>query len=200
MPFSRPITPDQAVTQLLTGNRRYVEGRSQAPPSSAERIELASGQSPFAVILGCSDSRVPIETVFDQLPGNLFVIRLAGHVVTDEVLATIEYGIAVLGSMLVLVLGHTSCGAVQAAIAHVDGAPELPGHMQRLVDAIAPAVRRVPSQEHDRWTSAVGLHASETATLLEERSTVIADAAGAGRLRVAAAIYDLHTGAVSLLP
>ncbi len=199
MPFSRPTTPDEALAQLLAGNRRYAEDRSQAPPSSAARIELASGQQPFAIVLGCSDSRVPVETVFDQLPGNLFVIRLAGHVVTDEVLATVEYGIAVLGSMLVLVLGHTSCGAVQAAISHVDDGAILPGHMQILADAIAPAVRHVPAETADRWTAAVRVNATETAAQLTNGSAIAGGAAKAGTIRVAAALYDLHTGRVDLI-
>src|SRR5271155_2604626 len=120
MPYrQRPATPDEALARLLEGNRRFVAGTPQAPEPSAERIALASGQHPFAVVLGCSDSRVPIETIFDQRPGDLFVVRIAGNFVNEDGLASIEYAIDVLSSELVVILGHTRCGAVQAAMNYI---------------------------------------------------------------------------------
>src|SRR5208337_4835071 len=105
MPYQqRPATPDEALARLLEGNQRFVDGVPRAPVPSAERIALASGQDPFAVVLGCSDSRVPIETIFDQQPGDLFVVRVAGNFINDDVLASIEYAVDILSCELLIVL------------------------------------------------------------------------------------------------
>lgn len=194
MPYSRPPSPQAAVERLLAGNQRYIDEHPQAPVSSASRIELASGQQPFAVVVGCSDSRVPVETIFDQAPGNLFVVRVAGHVISDEVLASAEYGVAVLGSMIVLVLGHSACGAVQATLDHLATGAPLPGHVDRLVEAIAPAVRDCPGV-----AEAVNANAAAAAHQLYERSQILREAARAGTIRIAAATYDLHSGRVRML-
>ncbi|MBV8639073.1 MAG: carbonic anhydrase [Candidatus Eremiobacteraeota bacterium] len=199
MPFTRPASLDAAVTRLVEGNRRFVEEHPVAPVPSFHRIELASGQSPFATILGCSDSRVPIETIFDQQPGNLFVVRVAGNIVNDDGLASIEYAITVLDSMLVVVLGHTQCGAVKAALDFVETNALLPGHMQLLADAITPAARSTSRDNGDWWHDAVIENVRMNAAAVTQRSTIVADAVREGRVRVAGATYDLHSGVVSFL-
>ena len=199
MPFTRPASPEDAVARLIQGNRRYVEEHPVAPVVSAQRVELASGQSPFATILGCSDSRVPIETIFDQQPGNLFVVRVAGNIVNDDGLASIEYAITVLNSMLVVVLGHEQCGAVKAALDYVETSSRLPGHMQRLADAIAPAARATHDTNGDWWHEAVIQNARLNAEAIAQRSTIVDEAAREGRVRVVSATYDLHSGIVRFL-
>jgi carbonic anhydrase len=199
MPFTRPASLDAALARLAEGNRRFVEERPQAPPSSAHRVELASGQSPFAVVLGCSDSRVPIETIFDQHPGNLFVIRLAGNIVNDDGLASIEYGIEVLRCMLVVVLGHSQCGAVRAALEHVRAGTIFSGHIQRIADAITPSVRRAAARDGDVWEGAVAENVRAGAQAILDRSALVRAAAAQGSVRVAGAVYELHTGEVRFL-
>ena len=182
--------PDAALARLLEGNRRYVEGHPQTAVATADRVELASGQRPFGVILGCSDSRVPVEVVFDQGPGDLFVIRLAGNIVTGEVLASIEYAIEVLASRLVLVLGHSGCGAVAAAVAHASQGTAFPGHIGLLAEAIAPSALDAHPVEANARASARALTA---------RSSIVRAAVAQRSARVAAAVYDLHTGLVTVL-
>ena len=194
MPFTRPATLDDAVVRLAEGNQRFIEERPLAPVPSAERIELASGQTPFATILGCSDSRVPIETIFDEQPGNLFVIRVAGNIVNDDGLASIEYAATILNSMLVVVLGHSGCGAVQTALANVESHTRFPGHMQRLADAIAPAARATRENGGDWWNNAVLENVRLNAAAVVKRSKIIAERVAAGTVRVAGASYDLHSG------
>jgi carbonic anhydrase len=194
MPYSRPPSPDAAIERLLAGNQRYIEEHPIAPVSSAARIELASGQRPFAVIIGCSDSRVPVETIFDQAPGNLFVIRVAGHVVSDEVIGSAEYGVMVLESMVVLVLGHTGCGAVTATLDYLEHPVPLPGRIFSLVDGIAPAVGSAQSVD-----DGVRLNAANAARALSDQSSVLREAVENGTIRIAAAVYDLHSGRVELL-
>ncbi len=199
MPFTPPASLDAAITRLIEGNRRFVEERPLAPVPSAERIELASGQSPFATILGCSDSRVPIETIFDQQPGNLFVVRVAGNIVNDDGLASIEYGVTILDSILVVVLGHSQCGAVKAALDYVDTDSRLPGHMQCLADAIAPAARATQRTDGDWWRDAVIENVRMHAAAIEQRSRILGDAVRERRVRIAGATYDLHSGVVTFL-
>ena len=184
-----PAEKDAALARLLEGNGRYVEGHPHAARASAHRVELADAQRPFAVVLGCSDSRVPVETIFDQGPGDLFVIRLAGNIVTAEGLASIEYAIEFLGSGLVIVLGHTGCGAVQAAISVAESGAYPPGHIGLLAEAIAPSTRDAHPVE---------ANARASARALVGRSSIVRAAVARG-VRVLAAIYDLHTGRVTLL-
>jgi carbonic anhydrase len=184
-----PADSNATLARLLEGNRRYVDGRPKAAAATRDRVELANAQRPFAVILGCSDSRVPVEVVFDQGPGDLFVIRLAGNIVTGEVLASIEYAIEVLGSGLVLVLGHSGCGAVAAAVARATEGASFQGHIGLLAEAIAPSA----GDAHP-----VEANARASARALTGRSSIVRAAAARG-VRVAAAMYDLHTGIVTLL-
>ncbi|MGB6985424.1 MAG: carbonic anhydrase [Candidatus Aquilonibacter sp.] len=185
-----PVQEDAALARLLEGNRRYVDGHPRAATASAHRVELADAQRPFAVVLGCSDSRVPVETIFDQGPGDLFVIRLAGNIVTAEGLGSIEYAIELLESSLVIVLGHTGCGAVQAALSVAQTGNSPPGHIALLAEAIAPVAREANPVE-------ANVRASARAVV--RRSSIVRAAMARGSVRVAAAIYDLHSGLVTLL-
>jgi carbonic anhydrase len=189
----------EALARLLEGNRRFVEEHPRAPVPSARRIELASGQNPFAVVLGCSDSRVPIETIFDQYPGDLFVVRSAGHTLGDENLASIEYGVELLQCKLVVVLGHSACGAVAAAMSLVESGTAFPGHIARLAEAIAPAVRTARAAGDDWWLNAVKQNVRDAMHVLFERSAILAGSVASGALRIVGAIYDLHTGGVFVL-
>jgi carbonic anhydrase len=199
MPFTRPESLDAAVSRLVDGNRRFVEERPQTGVQSALRIELAAGQMPFAVVLGCSDSRVPVETVFDQPPGNLFVVRIAGNVVNDDSLGSVEYAVDVLNSMLVVVLGHSTCGAIQAAVQHVEAGTTFKGHIQHLVDAVTPAALATKGTDGDWIHNAVAENVRATTRALRERSTILAAAVDNGSVRIVGAIYDLPTGIVEFL-
>lgn len=197
MPFTRPASVDDALARLVDGNRRFVEERPQATVHSALRVELASGQDPFAVVLGCSDSRVPIETLFDQQPGNLFVARVAGNVVSEDVLGSIEYAVELLDVKLVVVLGHSACGAVQAAIQAIEFGTTYKDHIQWLVNAVVPAVRAARERKGDWLHDAVADNVRHSADAILERSGIVRSAADRGSVRVVGAVYDLHSGRVT---
>ena len=197
MPFTRPASIQAAVDRLLAGNRRFVEEHPTSPLQSALRIELAAGQTPFAVVLGCSDSRVPIETIFDQQPGSLFVVRVAGNIVNDDGLASIEYSVDILNSMLVVVLGHSQCGAVTAAVQHVRDGTTFHGHIQGLADAIAPAADATRSTDGDWLENAVAENVRRSAAELVRRSPLLAAAVENRSVGIVGAVYDLHSGKVT---
>jgi len=155
---------------------------------------VAPRQQPFAVVLACADSRVAPELIFDQHLGDLFVCRVAGNVVTPEVLGSIEYAVANFGCSLVVVLGHQRCGAVTDTIELVERGGEAPGHVQSIVDAIAPIVE--PSGSVDE---AVRANAQASAAAIRD-SAIVRDALESAALRVVAAEYELDSGLVSLLP
>jgi len=150
-------------------------------------------------VLACADSRVPVETLFDHEPGDIFVVRLAGNFVSDAALGSIEYAAAVLKSPLVMVLGHTSCGAVQAAVDSVQTGKKFPGHIQILADAIEPAAKAV-QHEHGDWVhNAVIENVRLNVRKLKESQPIMAEAVKARELEVVGAVYDLRTGAVQLV-
>ncbi len=178
-----------ALLELQAGNRRYAAGKATRPRQSPERRgEVAKHQEPLAVVIGCSDSRVPPEIIFDCGLGDLFVIRTAGHVIDEIVLASVEYGVEVLDIPLVLVLGHTNCGAVRAA---VEGGHSL-GHLSTLVAQVRPAIAEVQGQPGDTLTNAVAANVRRAARRLQ--SSVLVPAGGG--LTIAGAVYDLGTGEV----
>lgn len=194
---NRPA-PHDGIKRLLEGNERFVLGKSNRTMAADRLAELAGGQKPFAIVLGCSDSRVPIETIFDQQPGDLFVVRVAGNYAAPETLASIEYGAAVLGIKLLLVLGHSSCGAVTAAIEYVRTSRPAPGHMQQIVNAIEGAARA--TQDNADWLhAAVAENVHRNVEAVRSDSDIIADTAENGGLTIAGAVYDLRSGLVSLL-
>jgi len=193
-------TPGAALKQLLAGNARFVAGKSMHPDLGVERRRsLAGGQHPFATILGCADSRVAPELIFDQGLGDLFVIRVAGNVVDDMVLASIEYSVIHTGSPLVMVLGHERCGAVTAAVQALAGKDDEENRDTKigvLAEAIAPSVKAAPADAPDKVEAAVILNAQRAAhQVLASRP--LAERVRQGRLAVVSARYDLDDGRVS---
>jgi carbonic anhydrase len=187
------LSPDEALKRLMEGNGRFTAGQLTSFQEDLQLLKqrTAEKQEPFAAVHSCADSRVPVEIAFDQTIGHVFVTRVAGNVVTPEIIGSLEYGVAVLGTRLLMVLGHGSCGAVKAAIA----AKDVPGQISTLYRHIRPAVDQAGSD----LDAAVRANARIHARLLREASPVIAGAVAQGRLRVVAAYYDLPTGAVTLL-
>ena len=189
-------TADQALARLIAGNKRYVVAQQMHPNQTpAHRAELSSGQYPFAIILGCADSRVPPEVIFDQGLGDLFVVRVAGNVVDEIVLGSIEYAAAHLHTPLIVVLGHSRCGAVGATVA----GGKLEGHLPSLAAAIQPAVDEAKDLPGDLIDHAVRANARMMAGQLASSAPVLAELVEAGKLRVIAAYYDLDSGVVELL-
>jgi carbonic anhydrase len=186
---SPPVTPMEAFDRLIQGNRRFVAGLSQAPYWDLARVKaLASRQSPFAAFLGCADSRVPIEIIFDQGFGDLFVTRIAGNIAAKENIGSLEFGAQILGAKIIFVLGHTSCGAVQATMA----GNEVPGQISGLFEYIRPAVK----EANGDIQRAVRENVRNQAVLIAESSPVIAKLLKRGELIVAGGVYDLETGMV----
>lgn len=188
-------TPADVWAELARGNERFVAGDPRHPHQDAERrTELAGGQAPDVALFGCSDSRLAAEIIFDLGLGDLFVVRNAGQVISDSVIASLEYAVAVLGAPLIVVLAHDACGAVQAAIDldSPDAAP-LPPHIAGHIAGIRPAVRAAASPDPET----VGLkHLGRTVQALVERSELISDAVAAGTLAVVGANYRLEEGRV----
>jgi carbonic anhydrase len=194
-PFS-PVPPAVALKKLLDGNRRYVAARLQHPHQTpAWRKELTKGQHPFACILACSDSRVPPEIVFDEGLGDLFVVRVAGNVVDDDVIGSLEYAVEHLGSTLILVMGHQSCGAVTAALG--EGEPHT--HIQTVVDAIRPAVDTARKREGDLLTNAIEANVRLGVRRLSESGPLLSKAVETGTIKILGGLYQLDTGVVQIL-
>jgi len=187
---------EKALQTLLDGNARYVAGNALHPnQDAARRAEIASKQKPFAIILTCADSRVAPEILFDQGLGDLFVLRVAGNVADDDVKASIEYAVSVLGTNLVVVLGHGSCGAVKAAMS----GGTLPGHLPGLIDQIKPAVASSKDESGDALENAICANAKLAAHQIATSDEVLAPLASAGSLGVVAAYVDLASGKVHVL-
>ncbi|MBX3194703.1 MAG: carbonic anhydrase [Schumannella sp.] len=192
-------TPTQVWREMMRGNERFVAGEPRHPRQDVERrTELAHTQAPHAALFGCSDSRLAAEIIFDKGLGDLFVVRNAGQVISDSVVGSLEYAVAVLEVPLILVLGHDECGAVRAAIdsAGPDASP-LPPHIASLIAPIAPAVRRVPAVDGVVDAQEVGReHLRDTVAELLETSELIGAAVAAGTLAVIGANYRLSEGRV----
>ncbi|MCB9139180.1 MAG: carbonic anhydrase [Caldilineaceae bacterium] len=194
-------TSTQALDRLLAGNRRFAAGETRyGQISRRARSELLAGQQPLAILFGCVDSRVSPTAIFDVDPGEVLIIRTAGQVLDDAVIASIEFGVDVLDIPLIVVLGHTHCGAVTAAAQPIDAAP-LPGKLGGLIDAIRPAVeqaRQADSRqtEEEVIARAIGLNVQLSMQNLLD-SPVIAAAVAAERVSIVGVVYDLATGAVS---
>jgi carbonic anhydrase len=191
------LTSDQALRLLKEGNDQF---RMDAPYRAAQgrerRIELARGQAPFCVLVGCSDSRVPPELLFGRGLGELFIIRNAGNTIDTAALGSIEYGVGVLGCPLVVVLGHEACGAVAAAVDVVDRNATFPGVIGEMIQPIIPAVLAARSQSGDLLDNAVRMNARRVAGRLKTQSTVLQDALRQDRLKIIAARYDFDDGDV----
>ncbi|WP_420370049.1 carbonic anhydrase [Curtobacterium sp. L1-20] len=197
MPDRAASTPSDALRLLVEGNARFASDKRRTGRIDPDRrTELTGSQAPFATVLGCSDSRVPFEHVFDAGIGDLFAIRNAGQIVDDVVLGSIEFAVVALGTPLVVVLRHTRCGAVAAARS---GEPVPAPHLQALVDAIAPSVERVRATDPEVSQESVGAaHLEATLRHVIERSGAVSDAIAEGRLAVVGATYDLTTGEVTI--
>jgi carbonic anhydrase len=195
------VPPEEALARLMNGNARYVDGYAAHPHADApRRLAVSTGQRPFAVVLACADSRVAPELIFDQGLGDLFVIRVAGNVVDDAVLASIEYAVIHLGSTLVMALGHERCGAVKATIEALAGrgSPDDVGtRIGALAALITPAVRSVPAGTADTLDAAVGLNAANAAAEIFAGSRPLRTRVLAGQLKIVAARYDLDDGRVT---
>jgi carbonic anhydrase len=191
------VPPAEAISRLKDGNGRYMNGNPQHPrQSSEEREKLTKSQHPFAIVLGCADSRVPPEIVFDQGLGDLFVVRVAGNVIDDHSLGSIEYAVDHLAVRLILVLGHQSCGAVKAAKETIAAKGEAPAHIQSLVTAIRPAVE---ATVHGDLETTVKANVKDVVQALRSSTPVLKPKVDSSELRVLGAYYSLDTGAVSFL-
>ena len=192
------LTPDQALALLKDGNRSFV---TDAPfrrqtTDRERRIEIARGQTPFVVLVGCSDSRVPPELLFGRGLGELFIVRNAGNTVDTTALGSIEYGVAELGVPLIVVLGHEKCGAVQAAVQVVTEDAVFPGSIGRMVEPIVPAVLRAQKQEGDLLDNAVRENVRRTVARLRTAEALLVDPIKANKLKIVGARYDLNDGSV----
>ncbi|HLB97144.1 MAG TPA: carbonic anhydrase [Acetobacteraceae bacterium] len=197
---SEGVPGDVALRQLMAGNARYAANRAQARDSDAGRAERLTAQHPIAAILSCADSRVAPEYVFDQGPGKLFVVRVAGNVLDDDGAASLEYAVKFLGVRLVVVLGHRNCGAVDAAIKTIKDGAELPGHLPGLIDAIKPAVLAAQAtQPADLLAAAIAENVRQTEGHITTLTPILSAAASTGQLKVAGGVYDLANGRVNLL-
>ncbi len=197
------VSADQALQKLLDGNKRYVESKMSAPDRSdaSAREKLAQGQQPYAIILSCSDSRVPPEIIFDQALGEIFVIRVAGNVADPIVLGSIEYAAEHLGSPLIMVLGHERCGAVTATV-NTKGEPE--GNIGAIIKAIQPSAKKAEEISKGKSAAelvecAVAVNAKAVAASLTEQSTILAHELKEGKIKIVTATYDLDDGKVTLL-
>ncbi|MCC0093355.1 carbonic anhydrase [Streptomyces flavotricini] len=189
------LTPRDAFETLLAGNERFVAGSPEHPnQDAARRAQTAPGQNPFAVMFGCSDSRLAAEIVFDRGLGDLFVVRTAGHVVGAEVLGSIEYAVQVLGSPLVVVLGHDACGAVAATRAAVQDGTTAGGYVRDVIERVTPSVLASHAAGHTEDPDFITEHIKHTVDLLLDRSRLLAEAVESGRVAVVGLSYRLADG------
>jgi carbonic anhydrase len=196
-PDQPSVAPAEAISKLKEGNGRYTSGNLQHPGQTTERrTELAKTQHPFAAIVSCSDSRVPPEIVFDQGLGDLFVVRVAGNVINDEGLGSIEYTVDHLGTRLILVLGHQSCGAVEAARETIAAKGKAPGHIESLVTAIKPAVEATAK---DDLETTVKANVKNVVQALRSSKPILKAEVDSGKIKVIGGYYSLDTGAVTFL-
>lgn len=191
------VNPDEALQRLMDGNKRFMEGKTQHPRQDPATIrDLAKGQKPFAIIVGCSDSRVPNEIIFDQGLGDLFIVRTAGQVSAQASFGSIEFADRVLGARLIVVLGHTACGAVAAAVSN----PEVPGHIVHLINEIKPAAKKTKDMAGDHVTNAIYENVRMQVERLRELEPVLAKDVREGKIKVVGAVYNLADGKVDFLP
>ncbi|NCJ06696.1 carbonic anhydrase [Synechococcales cyanobacterium C] len=189
------LSPDAALEKLMAGNQRFVGHKLQHPDQSEARLhEVAQAQHPFATVLCCADSRVPVEILFDQGVGDIFDVRVAGNIATPAVVGSVEYAVALLGTPVLMVLGHERCGAVTAAVQN----QPLPGDIGTFVEAILPAVERVKDQPGDLVENAVLANVTYQIEQLQ-KSPLLAERLESGQLKVVGGRYDLDTGKVTLL-
>jgi carbonic anhydrase len=193
------FSPDAALTSLMQGNARYVAGLTRRHDFKSERDILAQGQNPFAAILGCADSRVGPEFAFDAFRGDLFVTRVAGNFANDDIVASLEYAVAELHTPLIMVLGHSGCGAVAATIKSLDQNITLPGHLPSLVTSLTPAVEAAKGEAGDLLTNAIKDNVRLNVSRLRTASPILSAAVQSQVLRVVGGYYELASGEVELI-
>jgi carbonic anhydrase len=199
-PATAASTSDAALNLLIDGNARYVANQPHERDFSAGRASRTLGQAPFAAILGCADSRIAPELAFDQNPGDLFVVRVAGNFVTPDGLGSLEFGAAVLGTKLIMVLGHNSCGAVNATVAALQKGNTLPGHIADLVRSMKPGIAPVLNQANgDLEQRAVIANVRHNVEQLKRTKPILATMVSKNEVRVVGGVYDLATGKVTLV-
>jgi carbonic anhydrase len=201
---ARPApSADEELRDLLAGNERFVNGEPTSPRRRPQDFQvLAEGQAPGALILSCADSRVAPEILFDVGVGDIFVVRVAGNVVANAgavVKGSIEYGVAELHVPLIVVLGHSNCGAVKAAKQHIDQKDSLPGAINDLVELIKPAVARSQGEPGDPLENAIRANVALGVNRLQELPPILAPRVREGKLKVVGAVYDLRTGKVNVI-
>lgn len=192
------VSPDAALDLLKAGNARYVQGVTKRHDFKHERDVLATGQNPFAAILSCADSRVSPELAFDSGRGDLFVCRVAGNFANDDVVASLEYAIAVLKTPLIMVLGHSACGAVDATIKSLKDGTTLPGHLPSLVTNLTPAVKASADKPGDLLDNAIRQNVAMTVQKLKSAAPIISAQVAEAKVRVVGATYRLADGHVEL--
>jgi len=190
------IGPEAALQRLIKGNQRYVAGHMKRHDFESERPALAHGQNPYAGILSCADSRIAPEYAFDTGRGDVFVCRVAGNFANDESIASFEYGVAVLGLPLILVLGHGSCGAVDSTIKAVKDGATFPGHIPTLIQALKPAVKASLKKPGNLLANATEENVRLNVEKLKNCGPILSQAVKEGRLKIVGGIYDLHDGHV----
>jgi len=191
-----PLSPDAALQKLMDGNQRFVQQKGKHPDQSQARMkQVAQSQHPFAAVLCCADSRVPPEILFDEGIGDLFDIRVAGNIVTPEVLGSLEYAVAVLGTPVVMILGHERCGAVTAAVQ----GERLPGHIGSFVKAIKPALAKTKGISGDPVDNAVIANVQYQIQKLKWSSAILSQRSLNGKLKIVGGRYDLDSGEVTLI-
>ena len=193
------LSPDAALERLRQGNSRYVGGVSRRHDFKHEREALTAGQNPFAGILSCANLRIAPEYAFDSGRGDLFVCRVAGNFANTETIASLEYGVAVLGTPLILVLGHDSCGALDAAIKSLKDGTTLPGHLPSLVTGVAPAVNAVLQQGGDVLGKAIRQNVIDNVAKLRSATPILSAAVEQNKLKVVGGIYRLKNGRVDMV-
>ena len=199
-PVSAASDPEAALKLLVEGNGRYAANQPRERDFSADRANRVKGQAPFAAILGCADSRVAPELAFDQNPGDLFVVRVAGNFVTTDGLGSLEYGAAVLGTKLIMVLGHTSCGAIDATVTALQKGNKLPGHIADLVRAMKPGVEPALKQPgDDLQRRAIIANVRHNVERLRNSKPILAGMIAKKQLGVVGGVYELSTGKVTLV-
>jgi carbonic anhydrase len=193
------LSPDAALDRLMRGNKRYTEGLTKRHDFAHEREVLSKGQNPFAAVLGCADSRIAAEFCFDTALGDVFVCRVAGNFANEDIIASLEYAVAVLKTPLIMVLGHDACGAVDATVKSVKDGTSLPGHLPALVSAIRPAVEAVKNEGGDMLTNAIRSNVTLNVEKLRTTSPILDKAVGDKTLRVVGGVYRLTSGKVDLV-
>jgi carbonic anhydrase len=193
-----PVRPEDALAELVAGNKRFVSGRPTHGHNVAAAAAASGGQEPHAVVLGCIDSRVPLEAIFDQTFGSICVTRSGGHVVDRAVAGSVGFAVGKLNVPLIVVLGHARCGAVDATVEALRAGERPDGDVGYLVDEIAPAVLEAGLDDPQVADKAMRAHVARTVRRMHE-ITGVADEVAAGRVAVVGAVYDLDTGLVDLL-